>query len=104
MNSHPNHIVIIMDGNGRWSKKRLMPRSVGHLMGASNLRTVVTSCVQKKVKHLTVFAFSTENWQRPPDEVAALMDLFMEMIESQVPDMHERGARGGRLFDVVHHR
>ena len=93
MNSHPNHIVIIMDGNGRWSKKRLMPRSVGHLMGASNLRTVVKSCVQKKVKHLTVFAFSTENWRRPPEEVATLFDLFVRYLKTEIAELQEQGIR-----------
>ena len=93
MNSHPNHIVIIMDGNGRWSKKRLMPRSVGHLMGASNLRSVVKSCVQKKVKHLTVFAFSTENWRRPPEEVATLFDLFVRYLKTEITELQSQGIR-----------
>ena len=93
MNPHPNHIAIIMDGNGRWSKKRLMPRSVGHLMGASNLRSVVKACVQKKVKHVTVFAFSTENWRRPPEEVATLFDLFVRYLKTELTELQSQGIR-----------
>jgi undecaprenyl diphosphate synthase len=93
MTSLPKHVAIIMDGNGRWSKKRLMPRNVGHLMGASNLRAIVRACVEKHVKHLTVFAFSTENWRRPPEEVATLFDLFVRYLKSEIKDLQAQGIR-----------
>jgi undecaprenyl diphosphate synthase len=93
MSSLPKHIAIIMDGNGRWSKKRFMPRNVGHLMGASNLRTIVRACVEKNIKFLTVFAFSTENWRRPPEEVANLFDLFVRYLKSELRDLQLQGIR-----------
>ena len=93
MTSIPKHVAIIMDGNGRWSKTRLMPRNVGHLMGASNLRTIVRACIEKHVKHLTVFAFSTENWRRPPEEVATLFDLFVRYLKSEIKDLQTQGIR-----------
>jgi undecaprenyl diphosphate synthase len=93
MKSLPKHVAIIMDGNGRWSKKRLMPRNVGHLMGASNLRSVVKACIEKEIKHLTVFAFSTENWRRPPEEVATLFDLFVRYLKSEIGDLQKQGIR-----------
>jgi len=93
MSSLPKHIAIIMDGNGRWSKKKFMPRNVGHLMGASNLRAVVRACVEKNIEHLTVFAFSTENWRRPEDEVSVLMGLFASYLQKEVDDMSANGVR-----------
>ncbi|MEI7740539.1 MAG: polyprenyl diphosphate synthase [Betaproteobacteria bacterium] len=93
MSSLPKHIAIIMDGNGRWSKKRFMPRNVGHLMGASNLRGIVRACVEKHIQHLTVFAFSTENWRRPPEEVATLFDLFVRYLKSEIRDLQAQGIR-----------
>lgn len=76
MNSSPRHVAIIMGGNGRWGQKRMLPRRVGHIKGAANLREVVKACYTRGIEYLTVFAFSTENWRRPPDEVALLFDLF----------------------------
>ncbi len=93
MTSLPKHIAIIMDGNGRWSKKRLMPRNVGHLMGASNLRAIVRACIEKHILHLTVFAFSTENWRRPPEEVATLFDLFVRYLKSEIGELQAQGIR-----------
>ncbi|MFN0003721.1 MAG: polyprenyl diphosphate synthase [Burkholderiaceae bacterium] len=93
MSSLPKHIAIIMDGNGRWSKKRFMPRNVGHLMGASNLRGIVRACVEKHIQNLTVFAFSTENWRRPPEEVATLFDLFVRYLKSEIRDLQAQGIR-----------
>ena len=92
-NASPKHIAIIMDGNGRWSKKRLMPRNIGHLMGASNLRKIVKACVNHSVKHLTVFAFSTENWKRPPEEVAILFDLFVRYLKTEIQELQDQGIR-----------
>ena len=77
MNSIPQHIAIIMDGNGRWAQKRHMPRTVGHAKGAAGVRELVEFCARKGVKYLTLFAFSTENWSRPEEEVSTLMGLFL---------------------------
>jgi len=87
------YIAIIMDGNGRWAQRRRLPVAAGHRAGAKMLRRVLEHALDLGIREVTVYSFSTENWSRPPEEVAALMDLFVEMIDSQVPDMHERGAR-----------
>ena len=87
------YIAIIMDGNGRWAQRRRLPVAAGHRAGAKMLRRVLEHALDLGILEVTVYSFSTENWSRPPAEVAALMDLFVEMIDSQVPDMHERGAR-----------
>jgi undecaprenyl diphosphate synthase len=78
----PEHIAIIMDGNGRWAKKRGLPRSIGHREGANNLKKIVRACDEIGVKYLTVYAFSTENWTRPKDEVDFLMSLLLEFLKN----------------------
>ncbi len=87
------YLAIIMDGNGRWAQGRGLPVAAGHRAGAKSLRRVLEHALDLGIQEVTVYSFSTENWNRPRDEVAALMQLFIEMIDSQVPDMHERGAR-----------
>jgi undecaprenyl diphosphate synthase len=87
------YLAIIMDGNGRWAQGRGLPVAAGHRAGAKGLRRVLEHALDLGIKEVTVYSFSTENWNRPKDEVEALMQLFIEMIDSQVPDMHERGAR-----------
>ena len=87
------YLAIIMDGNGRWAQGRGLPVAAGHRAGAKTLRRVLEHALDLGIKEVTVYSFSTENWNRPRDEVEALMQLFIEMIDSQVPDMHERGAR-----------
>ena len=87
------HIAIIMDGNGRWAKKRLLPRTVGHVRGAANVRQIVKAASDQGVKYLTLFAFSSENWRRPPEEVSALMGLFLQYLESEVAEMKAAGIR-----------
>ena len=82
-----------MDGNGRWAKKRLLPRSVGHVKGAANVRRIVASCDRAGIQYLTLFAFSSENWRRPPEEVSALMGLFLQYLESEVNEMRDAGVR-----------
>ncbi len=82
-----------MDGNGRWAKQRHMPRTVGHAKGASVVRDLVTACVNKGIKHLTLFAFSTENWKRPEEEVSILMGLFIQYLEKEMQDMQAEGVR-----------
>ncbi len=79
----PRHVAIIMDGNGRWARKRGLPRFAGHRAGAKTVRTVVEECARLGLKQLTLYSFSTENWNRPPEEVALLMDLYVEYMRSQ---------------------
>lgn len=89
----PRHIAIIMDGNGRWAKQRFLPRVAGHQRGVEALREVVKSCGDLGVKYLTVFAFSSENWRRPADEVSFLMSLFLKMLEREVARLHQNNIR-----------
>ena len=93
MNTGLQHIAIIMDGNGRWAKKRLLPRTVGHVRGAANVRQMVKASNKLGVKYLTLFAFSSENWRRPPEEVSALMGLFLQYLENEVAEMKAAGIR-----------
>ena len=74
----PRHLGIIMDGNGRWAKKRGLPRTAGHTVGAANFKTITRYCASIGIEYLTVYAFSTENWKRPAEEVSALMKLFRQ--------------------------
>ena len=87
----PRHIAIIMDGNGRWAKKRLMPRVAGHAQGVERVRDVIRACVERGVEYLTLFAFSSENWRRPSDEVNRLMELFVMALEREVGKLHKNG-------------
>jgi len=91
--SVPRHIAVIMDGNGRWAKQRFMPRVMGHQRGVETLREVVKACRELGVEYLTVFAFSSENWRRPADEVSFLMALFLKMLEREVTKLHENNIR-----------
>src|SRR6266568_2754554 len=86
-------VAIIMDGNGRWAKRRRLPTAAGHRAGARTVRKVVEAAIDLGIHDLTVFAFSTENWSRPQDEVAALMEIFAETIERELPDLAEQGVR-----------
>jgi len=96
----PRHIAIIMDGNGRWAKRRLMPRVAGHRKGVEALRGVIRACAERGVSHLTVFAFSSENWRRPQEEVTLLMELFMRALENEVAKLHENGIRFRVIGDL----
>ena len=89
-----------MDGNGRWAKQRHMPRTVGHAKGASMVRDLVTACVDKGINHLTLFAFSTENWKRPEEEVSTLMGLFIQYLEKEMQDMQAEGVRLNVIGDT----
>jgi undecaprenyl diphosphate synthase len=89
----PHHMAIIMDGNGRWAKERGLPRTLGHHAGVEALRRAVRLCNDYSVQMLTVYAFSTENWSRPKDEVNALMGLFWQTIRTDVDKLHENGVR-----------
>ena len=96
----PRHIAIIMDGNGRWAKRRLMPRVAGHRKGVEALRGVIRACAERGVSHLTVFAFSSENWRRPHEEVTLLMELFMRALENEVARLHENDIRFRVIGDL----
>ena len=96
----PRHVAIIMDGNGRWAKRRLLPRVAGHRKGVEALRGVIRACAERGISHLTVFAFSSENWRRPQEEVTLLMELFMRALESEVAKLHENGIRFRVIGDL----
>ena len=89
-----------MDGNGRWAKQRFMPRTAGHIKGASIVRSLVKSCVDKGVQYLTLFAFSTENWKRPQEEVSTLMGLFIQYLQKEAKDMKKEGVRLNVIGDI----
>jgi undecaprenyl diphosphate synthase len=89
----PAHVALIMDGNGRWAQKRNRPRSMGHQAGIKALRSSVEHCIRKDIQILTVFAFSTENWNRPEKEVSRLMDLFLRALDKEVARLHENQVR-----------
>jgi len=89
----PKHIVVVMDGNGRWAKKRLMPRTAGHSAGVKSTREIVENCIKEKIQALTLFAFSSENWKRPEQEVSSLMALFVSTLQSEVKSLHEQNVR-----------
>ena len=89
----PQHIAIVMDGNGRWAEARGEPRSAGHLAGVEPVRKVIRECARRGVRALTLFAFSSENWRRPETEVAALMGLFMDTLEREVEELHANRVR-----------
>ncbi len=89
----PTHIAIIMDGNGRWAKQRGLPRLAGHRAGVENIRRVLEGAGEFGIKTLTIYAFSTENWGRPDDEVRGLMAIFEQVLEREVPEMHKNGVK-----------
>ena len=90
-----------MDGNGRWAQKRHMPRTVGHAKGAAGVRSLVEQCASKGVKYLTLFAFSTENWKRPAEEVSTLMGLFVQYLEREMGALADAGVRLKVIGDVA---
>ena len=96
----PRHIAVIMDGNGRWAKKRGLPRKAGHKVGAETFRTIATYCKDIGVQYFTVYAFSTENWKRPQDEVDALMNLFLTYLREAAETMFARGVAVRELGDL----
>ncbi len=89
----PGHIAIIMDGNGRWAKQRFLPRVAGHQRGVETVRDVVGACRELGIEYLTLFAFSSENWRRPAEEVSFLMQLFLKMLEREVARLHDNNIR-----------
>jgi len=91
--SVPRHIAIVMDGNGRWASKRFLPRIAGHKQGVDALKRIVSACPSRNIETLTVFAFSSENWNRPPEEVSGLMDILALALSREVPKMKRDGVR-----------
>ncbi len=89
----PHHVAVIMDGNGRWAKRRALPRAAGHRAGIKPVRRTVEYCAERGVGVLTLFAFSSENWRRPPDEVSGLMALFLDALEREVAELDANGIR-----------
>jgi len=89
----PQHVAVIMDGNGRWAKKRFLPRFAGHAKGVELVREMVRACLERGVRYLTLFAFSSENWRRPQEEVTLLMQLFVKALESEVDRLDKNGVR-----------
>ncbi|RJF95398.1 polyprenyl diphosphate synthase [Noviherbaspirillum saxi] len=89
----PRHVAIIMDGNGRWATRRFMPRVAGHAKGVEAVRATVEACVERGIEYLTLFAFSSENWRRPAEEVSLLMRLFVMALEREVAKMHANEIR-----------
>ena len=89
----PKHIAIVMDGNGRWAKRRMLPRIAGHRAGQEAVRKAVRGCAERGVEALTLFAFSSENWRRPEQEVSLLMELFLKALQSEVEDLHKNSIR-----------
>jgi len=96
----PRHVAIIMDGNGRWARRRHMPRFAGHRVGLEAVRKTIKACVSHGVEVLTLFAFSSENWRRPKEEVGLLMNLFMSALDSEVKKLHKNGVRLRIIGDV----
>jgi undecaprenyl diphosphate synthase len=97
----PRHIAIIMDGNGRWAKQRFLPRVAGHKRGVEAVRETVKACGEIGVEYLTLFAFSSENWRRPQEEVSVLMQLFLRALEQEVEKLHNNGIRFKVIGDLA---
>ena len=96
----PRHIAIVMDGNGRWAERRRRPRSFGHREGQKAVRAAVEFCLRRGVEALTLFAFSSENWNRPQSEVGALMQLFLRALDREVDELHQNGVRVAFVGDL----
>ena len=96
----PKHVAFIMDGNGRWAQKRLLPRKAGHVKGASMVRQLVMSCLKKGISCISIFAFSTENWGRPNEEISALMALFLNHLQKELTSMRDKGVKLNVIGDI----
>lgn len=96
----PKHIAIIMDGNGRWAKNKLLPRFMGHRAGMETLKKIVRCCSDNGIKVLTVYAFSTENWKRPKDEIGYLMDLLIEYLNREIEELHQNSVKLCFIGDI----
>jgi len=99
-NKVPTHVAIIMDGNGRWAKQRGWPRLLGHRAGSQNIRGIIGACIERGVRFLTLYAFSTENWSRPKLEVVGLMHLIGDYIDRETPNLHKMGVKINHIGDI----
>ena len=97
----PRHVAIIMDGNGRWAKRRFLPRVAGHRGGVEALRRIISACLDRGIEFLSVFAFSSENWRRPAEEVTLLRQLFLAALQTEVEKMHRNGIRLMTIGDLA---
>ena len=97
----PRHVAIILDGNGRWAKQRYLPRAAGHRRGLKSVRTTVRACIERGIDFLTLFAFSSENWRRPQEEVSFLMELFVMALEQEIGRLHKNGVRFRVVGDLA---
>lgn len=100
LNNIPTHIAIIMDGNGRWAKARFLPRTAGHKAGVETIRDIVKECSKLGVKHLTLYAFSTENWKRPKLEVDTLMNLLSTYLRNEIAELHQNNVKVTAIGDI----
>lgn len=96
----PTHVAIIMDGNGRWARARRLPRLAGHRAGVENLRRVIDACVEFGIQYLTIYAFSTENWDRPRAEVRGLINILEDVIDRELKELHENGVQLRHIGDL----
>ena len=97
----PEHIAIIMDGNGRWAKKRGLPRAAGHKKGVDTVKEITENCADLGVKYLTLYTFSTENWNRPKDEVSTLMRLLLKSLRERVSELNKNNIRLTTIGDIA---
>jgi undecaprenyl diphosphate synthase len=97
----PRHVAIIMDGNGRWAKQRFLPRVAGHKRGLESVRAIVKACRERRIPYLTLFAFSSENWRRPAEEVGFLMQLFIRALEQEIERLHDNNVRFRAIGDLT---
>lgn len=100
MNRMPNHIAIIMDGNGRWAKNKFLPRTAGHKAGVETIRTVLKECKRLNIKYVTLYAFSTENWKRPKIEVDTLMNLLSTYLKNELAMLHKENVKLTAIGDI----
>ena len=100
MDNIPKHVAIIMDGNGRWAKSRNLPRQMGHKAGVETIRKIIKEADKLGIKYMTLYAFSTENWKRPKDEVSALMKLLVTYLKQEIDQLHEKGVLINVLGDI----
>lgn len=96
----PRHIAVVMDGNGRWAQRRMLPRVAGHRQGVESVRSIIRVVGERGIRHLTLFAFSSENWQRPADEVGFLMELFLRALREEMDRLHDSGVRFTAIGDL----
>lgn len=97
----PHHVAIVMDGNGRWAKKRLLPRIAGHRQGVESVRQTIQACLKYHIRYLTLFAFSSENWRRPAEEVSLLMELFLSALRREIKSLHKNKIRFRVIGDIT---